>query len=348
MPSELKRREEEAARKRLEEKAKGMPRRGTVVEIVGLQNRADLNGSIGYYMGVALNSEDRYIIKLFTRTEVSLKKEIFASTTYTGSRPSPSSKSQACPLGKPASVQPQRPVTAPHNKQPSNGTNGSIRSARDNETYILSCQLNKFIGNRGAHHKDLVSKTHTHIHVIKEKPLQANGREWLLVQVSGDKKNTKNALAIIDEWVEQHDPDRTPCEPDSAATISTTPPTTPHSTTDSSTKPKDSPKTGQENRPSSLDNRNGKMPPKPAPKPPQFPPTGPPSEATLQRDITPPDDHQGRKTVHLASAERLAAPRAAAPLDLLTFWRVNLPPSNAHPKSSANIFLRKTLKLYWI
>ena len=152
-----------------------------------------------------------------------------------------------------------------------------------------------------------------------EKPLQANGREWLLVQVSGDKKNTKNALAVIDEWVEQHDPDRTPCEPDSAATISTTPPTAPHSTTNSSIQPKDSPKTGQENRPSNLDNRNGKMPPKSAPKPPQLAPIGTPSEATLQPDTTPPDDHQDRKTEQLASTERLPAPRAAAPLDLLTF-----------------------------
>ena len=82
MEEERQQKARDEARRQMEERAQqiGMER-GVYVTIVGLKNRPELNGQLGYYMGVAHNtSEERYIVKLGTvhpPKEIALKKENF-------------------------------------------------------------------------------------------------------------------------------------------------------------------------------------------------------------------------------------------------------------------------------
>ncbi|KAL3938905.1 MAG: hypothetical protein SGBAC_006281 [Bacillariaceae sp.] len=237
---EQKKKREEAERARLEKRAKGMPPRGSEMILFGLQKRSDLNGSVGTYMGIATTTEDRYIIKLFDGSEVSIKKTNFSlyerktevglrskptSTSKMPSIPGPSSRSETA-LATPNSKNTAAAKTstaskskpAPTGKQPSNSVARKKEAEattayaimpphRKHATWIPKEKFTAFIGPRGKHVKKLATQTRVQsIKVLEDEVyMTSDGRKWLFVKIGGKIERTLNAIKAINEWVEAGD-----------------------------------------------------------------------------------------------------------------------------------------------
>ncbi|CAJ1966873.1 unnamed protein product [Cylindrotheca closterium] len=233
---------EETQRARLEARAKGMPLRGSEVELFGLQKRADLNGSVGLYMGIATTTEDRYIVKLFDGSEVSIKKTNFSlyerrnkvgiesmttATSNTSSTAGPSgSSSTASPTRKnkttKGAVLPKAPKPARAGKTSSNSValkeeastsspNAISPPHRKHATWIPKDRFSAFIGPRGTNVRRLSLQTKVnYIKVMKEEVyMTSDGRKWLFVKIGGKIQNTLNAVKAINRWVEESESENT-------------------------------------------------------------------------------------------------------------------------------------------
>ena len=109
---EVKNKKEYIKRSLMEEKVKALGfGRGQRVIIHDLNSRADLNGSTGFYMG--LGEGDRYIIKLATVREVSLKKENFSVWDESNLHTFALHTSSAPPISPPIPAPKPAPVKAP-------------------------------------------------------------------------------------------------------------------------------------------------------------------------------------------------------------------------------------------
>ena len=182
--------------------------RGDIVIVDGIRSAPELNGQIGYYLGVAPGIEERYVVKLVSGKEISLKAENFgplhgSSLPKVNSGPNPVDRDSVEHTDD-ESVESVGPHSSRQASTASKANQTDSKYKRPPRTkksvWIENRHVSLFIGARGVNIKKLQSETRTKIHVDEKRSTGI----WVPVTVtSGAQSDVVKALDYIEAFNEK-------------------------------------------------------------------------------------------------------------------------------------------------